>query len=278
MNTGYREILRQKLAERCARNPQYSLRALARDIRWDVSHLSRVINGKQNLSPSSARMLAEELLDDSTEKELFIALVEFETARRPEVREVAASKIESLRVKDAIIPLQIEAFRVIADWYHTAIMDYTLLESADTSASAIATAFGLSELEARLAIDRLLGLGLLERRADRLVKTHVRLSLPSGSGQQSVRMFHKQMIGKALESIEGQQTEQRYLRAETLPLDPSDLPKIIEFIDQLGKKAQTASEKAKRPQSLYQLNIQFFDLLPQGRRKAPASPKKGVKS
>jgi len=270
MEMGYREIIKRKLADRCAKNRQYSLRALARDMNWDVSQLSRVLNAKQHLSFSSAKLLAEELFDASSEKEIFLALVEFETAKKPEVRRLAANKIETLRVQDTVIPLQIEAFRVISEWYHVAILDYTLLNHADTSPSAIAKVFGLTELETRFAIERLLGLGLLERKGQRLGKTATRLSVPSGPRQQSIRTFHKQMITKALDAIEAQTTTQRYLRAETLVLDAKDLTRVIELIDDLGKRAQRVSSKSKKKELLYQINVQLFDLMP--------SKKKGKKS
>jgi uncharacterized protein (TIGR02147 family) len=57
----YREYLRDELGQRVQANPQYSLRAFARDIAIAPQVLSLVLNGKKNISSEVAIELAKKI-------------------------------------------------------------------------------------------------------------------------------------------------------------------------------------------------------------------------
>lgn len=261
MELQYRDWIKNKLAERCSRNESYSLRAFARDLGFEVSQLSRVLNGKQQLSNASSRLVAEKLFEQPLDREIFLLLVEFETTKRPALRELALKKLEELQTQKTEVPLQVEAFRVISEWYHVAILDLTWVKPTRSTPAQFAQALGITELEARLALERLEKLGLIERKGKRWVKTQARLTLPSGPSSQSVRKFHQQMIGKSLESVEGQSADRRYLRADTLSVRSQDLPKIRELIDEFSKSIRQFAHSPGDKDELYQFNMQLFSLI-----------------
>jgi plasmid maintenance system antidote protein VapI len=51
MNTDYKEHLEFILDQRRQRNPSYSLRAFARDLRIDPSDLANIMKGKKKVTP-----------------------------------------------------------------------------------------------------------------------------------------------------------------------------------------------------------------------------------
>ena len=57
----YRLLLKSELASRTNQNPNYSLRAFARDLDLAPSRLSEVLNGKQGLSTQAAEKIAKTL-------------------------------------------------------------------------------------------------------------------------------------------------------------------------------------------------------------------------
>ena len=60
-NAGFREFLQRKLAQSCANNPQYSLRAFAKSLGTDHSTLSQILRGKRRLTAETIRALARQL-------------------------------------------------------------------------------------------------------------------------------------------------------------------------------------------------------------------------
>jgi transcriptional regulator with XRE-family HTH domain len=66
------EILRSELERRKKLNPRYSLRSFARNLRIDPSALSRVLHGKQPVSPVGAKKLLELLRLEGDEADEFL--------------------------------------------------------------------------------------------------------------------------------------------------------------------------------------------------------------
>src|SRR5262249_6676984 len=75
-------ILRELLARKTSRNPSYSLRAFARDLRVSHTYLSLVMSGKKTLAPKRAILFPRLLGLDSREEEAFLAAVTRENNER----------------------------------------------------------------------------------------------------------------------------------------------------------------------------------------------------
>ena len=263
--TTYRDLLRSKLEQRCKSNAGYSLRAFARDLRLQASQLSRVLNGKQHLSIISATVIAETLFKNKRERDFFVGLVEFETSKKVEQKKRALEKLGTLESKVEFVNLQADVFNVISEWYHFAIMDLTFIAPKLTSAASIGSYLGISTIEAKLALERLERLGLLKREGRHWVKTHSKLVMPTSKGpNHALRHFHKQMINKAIKSIDEQPVEQRYVTGKTMSILREDLPKLQELVQDFFQNVTDLigqhSQRGQDSNALYQLNVQLFDL------------------
>lgn len=71
----YRSLLKEAFSKRCASRPQYSLRAFARDVQLSPSFLSRIFNGKRELTTARAEVVAGLLGWEGEQKDLFVKLV-----------------------------------------------------------------------------------------------------------------------------------------------------------------------------------------------------------
>jgi plasmid maintenance system antidote protein VapI len=69
--TSYQEILKNELELRCGHNPQYSLRAFARDLNLAAPRLSEIFAKKQGLSVGLASRIADTLKFDKDKKNYF---------------------------------------------------------------------------------------------------------------------------------------------------------------------------------------------------------------
>lgn len=259
----YREQLHSQLKNRCARRPGYSLRAFARDLGYGPSQLSRVMNGKQHLSPASARLIAERLFDSQMDQEAFVARVEHESSPKDAVRVSARKRLETLEPEiqenDTVL-LEQDAFVVISEWYHLPILDLMTLHDRPATPAAVAAFLGISKAEAGQAIERLIRLKLLKHENGRYAKTHGKLLVPSGGPNGGVRKFHRSMIEKGLRAIEGQSVERRYLSARTVAFAPKDLPKFKAAVDEFMRKLSELTHASRPKTKLYQVTTQMFDL------------------
>jgi uncharacterized protein (TIGR02147 family) len=89
----YRDILKEEFSQRRRRNPRYSLRAFARDLKLSPSMLCDVINGNHGLSRAGASKVAQALNLNPQESEFFCDLVDCTNARSAIKRETARLRI-----------------------------------------------------------------------------------------------------------------------------------------------------------------------------------------
>jgi uncharacterized protein (TIGR02147 family) len=258
----YRVVLKDALVAKARDQRGFSLRGFAR--KAGVSHalISFVLSGKKHLSRHSAIRVAEGLGLPEDRKESFLDLVEYETSRDERYREALLRRIaarDPVPANEGLV-LTLEMFRMIADWYHFPVLELTELAGFDGKVRTAARLLGISELEARAAIDRLVALGLLEVREGRLAKTRGRVTTTSGVPSRSIREHHRQMIGRALEAIEGQGVERRYLTDMTVAIDRRDVAEVGRKLERFKAELSRFLNRRQRRDAVYQLNLQFFDL------------------
>ena len=159
----YKEYIKNELAHRCERNPRYSTRAFAKALGFNHGALSQIISGKRIPSYRTAKRLIEALGLSPDQEQSFLQSLAMKHATRNLQRvsrklKVSSSSIPNFKAKE----LSIDLFRVIADWYHTAIMALSLTSGFQSDIRWIASQLSISITAARLAVERLLELGLLK--------------------------------------------------------------------------------------------------------------------
>jgi len=122
-HSDYRSYLRAELATRCHKNPKYSLRAFARALNINVSQLSRIFKGEKSISYEKALKVAEILALGRKEKEYFCNLVNLSSAKSQEAKGLIEERLKEIHPKSQFYTLELDAFRVISDWYHYAILE-----------------------------------------------------------------------------------------------------------------------------------------------------------
>jgi uncharacterized protein (TIGR02147 family) len=266
LENAYRQILKEEMIKRCRANRSYSLRAFAKFLDMDSTFLSRVLNGKKNISYSTARRIAKKLFEKEEERHHFVGLAEYAVAKNDSAKEIALENIRNYDNSKEHIQLELDKFRVIAEWYHLPILDAFSLDSLGHDDNSIAKFLGISTFEVKEAKERLVGLGLLKKDGNRYIKTRVKLVVPGGVANVAIQKYHRAMIKKSLDSVVGHSKDDRYLKGHTLALSTDDIQTIKGWIDELNKKAAklAVQHRKKSREKLYQLNIQFLDLQKKG--------------
>ena len=231
MEKNYRQIIREGLSKRIAINPRYSLRAYSRDIGISFAQLSLFLNGKKGISPKKAALIFSVLGLNEDECKFYLLQVSKEFSRSLKKREHANHELSKLDSQSSFRLTQ-DAFQVIGEWYHFAILQVFSLKSMkdlkteNAQISLIIRSLNLKRIEVECAIDRLKRLELLESDGNRLGIVHETVFTSEGVPSEAIRSFHAQVLKKAADSIQMQNLNERHVSTVMLPVLKKDVPRI----------------------------------------------------
>ncbi len=257
------EILLTELNSRKLRNDFYSLRAFARDLEISASRLSEVMKGSHGLSEKTATNIATKLKLNALEKKFWFDLVLSESSRNKKIKELATKRLVEVRKLNKMNSLKENQFRVLADWYHAAILEIVHLDNFQNNIPWISTKLGISEEQATLAVDRLKLLGLLEITTEGQWQVHPEAyDIFSEVPSIAIRKFHRQVLQNGIESLLNDPMENRAIQSMIVAIPKDRLPEFQQKMKTvLYNFWQDLSDSPKN--ELYSLSIQ---LVPIGQR------------
>lgn len=274
----YRSFLKACLADRISSNRAYSLRAFARQLELAPSMLSEVLRGKKNLSTSAALKVARKLGLEAREVEYFMQLVQLESTDDPDLKAALAGRIYDVAGQRKVHDFSVDLFKTISDWYHLPILELSRLDGFRLDADRAAGALGISRLEAEVAIERLERLELLKRdRKGRLVKERDLWMISAKVPNESLRRYHRQMLEKAIQSLESQTPSEKFVGSETFGIDPGQLGEAGEIIERFLGEMTQLSKRARKRTAVYHLGTQFFRLSSLATSAPTSTPERGEK-
>ena len=220
--TDFVEILKNQYESRKARNPRYSRTAFARDIGVSAGSLSLVLSRKTGLSTRLAGSVAASLDLDEDERDRFCDLVASKHARTATDRRAATLRLS--KYDKQTHSLTGDAFRVVSDWYHFAIMELTTVREFQNAPEWIARKLGITADHARDAVERMKRLEILEiDEAGKLQAKSGFVILPSGHPNDDGKKFHEQVLAKALRSLKEHSIEERDFSSVIVRIRRTDL-------------------------------------------------------
>ncbi len=255
----YRQILKTKLSERCGKNSNYSLRAFARDLGISAQRLSHILSGRHGLSTEAAAEIALKLGMSDQESTIFCMLVQKNHARSKILKDNAEEKLKE--IKESYKDLNLDHFKIISDWYHFAIMELTQVENFKNNPRWIARSLGIKEMEVKIAIERLLRLELLEFDKEKNLKiTGQFFADPKGTPSEALRIFHRQLMKKAIDSLDLQSLIEREMSSTILAINIEDLPQAKKDLKEFRETFDKRYSKATKKNKVYCLGMQLFNL------------------
>ena len=243
----YRSFLKDELERRVAANPKYSLRAFARDLKIAPQVLSGYISAKRTLTIDAAVEIANRLEFDLPDSSYFLDLVLLAHSKSQQAQKIAEYRLNSQKNMPEYKSLEVEAFKVISDWYHYAILELTQTRGFKNDPRWISQRLGISEHEVQQAIERLLKLEILE--ADKkgcLRKTDSNITASYGTPSAAIRKFTRQLLLKAIDALEKQKFEERDITTITMAINPDRLEGAEKMITQFRRKLSEYLEHGKR--------------------------------
>lgn len=252
----YRKLLVREFGARVERNPRYSLRSFARDLRTSPSRLSEIFHEKQGLSQKTAGEWGERLGWDPQTISMFKLMVLKKHARSFLQKELAESTTPAKQ-----IVLELDKFEVIADWYHLAVFELLQIPKISQSLDYLATLLGASQTTVREVLERLERLKLLKLQAGGRIKVlKANISIGDTIPSAAVRRFHHQMLKIAQDALDKQNIEERDFAATILQLSENQIPAFKMLIKEFRKNIRENLPKPNGKRHLYGFNTQLVRL------------------
>jgi uncharacterized protein (TIGR02147 family) len=264
----YMSCLEQELANRCEKNSRYSMRAFARALDIAPGPLSQILSQKRVPSYKMARQMLRCIeLTPEDQKRFLASIAEAHhqrglTRMNPFFRALASSMSPETQSRLPIPPvdLSIDHFRIIGDWYHYAILFLTYVDGFDPSPKWIASQLGISESEAKLGVERLLSVGMLKRKGKKLVSFQQNFTTADKHlTTPALRKRQRQILEKAIYSLENDPIETRNFSAMTMAIDEAKIPAAKEKIEKFTQELSEFLESGRKNR-VYELSVCLFPL------------------
>ena len=240
--------LENLLAEKIKTNPQFSLRAFARLVGVSPAVLSRILSGKRNLTFNLAVRIADGLVLGPIDRNQLYSLFTH-TKSNENIKEDSHEK-----------ELSIDCFNAMKDWYHYGITQLLYMESFNEDPKWIAKMLSITELEAKLAIDRLIRLEMIDRDENgKIYRTNFHLAASTDVASAGIRHFQKQILEKSIKSLEEDDISVRDITSITIAINEDRLQEAKKEIKNFRKKMSeflTEGEKTR----VYNLGVHLIPL------------------
>ena len=253
------DFLRAVFLERRERNLLYSTRAFARDLGISQALLSMVLGGKRPLTAKQAAKIGALLgLSPGKAQELL------ESALRslPNRSKSSHHLTQHGKARPLFKDYAVERFKAISQWHHVAILDLSTTYDFRNDLRWIARRLGISTIEARDALTRLLDLGFLIPSGDSVKKSDEQIYFSTKKSELAIRAFHKSMLSKAqlkLDETTPEAFAQREISAITMAARRDRIPEAKKRIQKFQKNLAAFLTEGECDE-VFQLNVQLFPL------------------
>ncbi len=259
MQQSYISFIQKKFQEKQLSNPRYSLRAFAKSLGLDAGFLSHILKGNRKLSVSRAYEVAQALKLSSSEKDVFIQLVRLSQTKSEDSANLISQELSKVLSLQRVKEMDLDVFATLSNWYHFAILEMSFQPKVQLNPKSIAKKLGIPEMEAKLALERLVSLNLLKLAGGKYVKTEQHLNPKGQTPNQALRNRHRQILQKAQTALDQQTVEAREFQSVTMCIDPALIPEAKKRIQEFAWGLCEFLESKNRKE-VYELSLQLFSL------------------
>ncbi len=241
-----RQLLQKEFTTRCEKNPSYSLRSFAKSLGISHTVLSLVMSAKRPLSKGACEKVSERLNLGPVERQKLLTL---QNAKSKKPIKAAAFEFQKV---------DLATFELISNWIHYAILSLLEVEGSEFEPKWLASRLGANEMQVRIAMDCLKELGLVKETKGKWKQTGKAIKVENNVSTVGTKKFQKQLLEKAIESLENDPIEVRDFSSMTLAMDPKDIPYAKERIRQFRRELTAELEVKGKPREVYNLTVQIY--------------------
>jgi uncharacterized protein (TIGR02147 family) len=226
------------------------------------THISMILDGRRNLTPDGLRKLAKGLKLTESEIQYLELLVDLNQAKSPARRDQAYIRVIRHKRFLKVRKTAEDEYEFYAHWYRPILLEALGARSFGAKSPAeMAQLLGIEADEVKESLKSMVKLGFIEQTDKGYRRTTPIFQSASIAQSIHVRNLHREMIRKALNSVDSVPKDQRELNSLSISLTEkqfSDVKrKLFEFVQDM---ASLYGEEAS-PDHVYQLNLQFFPVV-----------------
>jgi transcriptional regulator with XRE-family HTH domain len=244
----FRAYLKQEFIRRKNKNPKYSLRAFAQQLKINHATLSTILAGKRKITKRTFLALSKKLTLGSKEINRFLA------------------DDPTFKVQKPLpyFTLDHEAYALVADWHFDAILELSQIKKFKLEPKEIGRALGISSVQAKQSLQTLERLELLKKDGN----GKYRIQYPNCTNIEdpdltsAIRRKHQRSnLEKAIETLENVPCVQRDHTSTTFAINTRDIRKVKELLKNFRRELTAYLQRdGIEPNDVYQLQISFFPL------------------
>jgi uncharacterized protein (TIGR02147 family) len=242
--------LQENLSQRQRVNPNYSMRAYARDLGLHPATLSQVLRKQRPLPLKVTKQVVEKLELSVKEKTYFL-----------ESLYSSKTTLDGIKVSenDDRFMLDESYHKVIAEWEHYAVLTLFDVHGFECGSDEISQRLGITLNRAEVVIENLMISGLLIQEDGKYIKTHSVVRTTEDTANLALQESHRETLEIGKKKLDEIEVALRDFSAVTIAVDPEKLTEAKTIIREFRKKMSALLRDGKR-QDVYQLAIQFYPL------------------
>lgn len=242
-------------------NGKFSVRKFAEEVGFkSYGYLTMILKRERNLSIKSAQKIVDGLHLSKNEAEFFLKLVHFNQSRDPEDKDKAFQDLFFFKKFKASRKVDANSYEFFSHWYIVALLEALGTSLRRANVEELAAAIRIDTRDVKYALEVLERLNFIEKDGTGWKRLETSFETEPVIQDLSVRKFHREMIQKALDSIDALATEERELGSLTISLSASKFAELKERLFQFKQELNALYSEDPDPENVYQLNFQFFPL------------------
>lgn len=225
--------------------------------------LKLVMDGKRNLGTDGIGCFAKALHLNKEQSAYFENLVHFNQSHTDEERNEWYRRLSASKKYREMKEIEKDYFVYFSHWYYVAVRELVLLPDFKEDPDWIARRLfpPITTREAAAALELLQKLGLLKRdKKGRLAQSDRTITTAREVQSLAVANFHRQMIQRAMESIERVDRNKRDVSALTVALSKEKFQEAKRRIQEFRRELNVLLSEEGPVDSVYQINFQIFNL------------------
>ena len=232
-------ILQRELSRRCQANPRYSLRAFARALGVSPANLCLVLNRRRMASRKTVERVLSKIELPSRDRRLIAEKFAVET-QAPEEN------------------VSLETVERISSWLAYALLSLTKTKDFSSDPRWMARRLGVTIHEVRASLEALKAVGLMEKTGSTWRrKNNGGIRLNNAVSTSVTRAFHRELLAKAVHSMENDPVETRDISSVTFAVSPERMKEVKEEIRKFRLRMSELFEEPSQSTEVYNLTGQM---------------------
>lgn len=246
----YISKLQDYFRDKQAKNPRYSVRALARDLELQAPSLSHILNGNRPLPKEKTEHVIKKLSLTEHERVLF---TESLYRTKTNIDEIKISPLDKRFMLD-------ESYgKIIAEWEHYAVLHLFDIEGFECTPEDISKRLAITTTRAEKVLNNLIACNLLNFVMGKLLRQHPEIRTTEDVKSHALRASHLENLEIAKEKLDQVSIELRDFSSSIYAIDVNKIPEAKTIIREFRHK-MTALLKGGNRTEIYQMAIQFYPL------------------